>query len=392
MHKTATTALQAFFAQNSHVLKKNGLLYPMTGRTGWGSHHHFASSIKDSYDPNVPPYNTFQGYLQEFKKESQEIGSVLISSEIFSEEIDRTRLVDLKAVFDNVFIVIYLRPQYSYVESYYNEKVKDGDCTETIIEMTKSLVLDYFQICEEWSSLFGKDHIIVRPFEKTQLVNNDIFSDFLSIMGMPVDDKYSGVNNMLNSSLKRDALEFKLIANSLPISNPDIRDIGNIALKTFSAKHPNNEFNDLLSPEERFKIMQEFEASNARVASDYLGRNDSQLFYEPLLSLDAPWNPYPGLSDSAIKEISLYMKENTPELFQCLAKAIIAGLCSDRKEIFSAASKLVPSLEMCLDTCCESRNMSVDCRCELDSILNSRSWRYTAPFRRIGYLIRKIRQ
>ena len=390
MHKTATTALQAFFAQNSHVFKKNGVLYPVTGLTGWGSHHHFVSSIKKPYDPNVPPYNTYEGYLQELEKEAQGSDTVLMSSEIFSEAIDRPRLRALGNIFDIVNIVIYLRPQHSYLESYYNEKVKDGDYTGTIDELAKSLDLDYYQVCEEWSTLFGRENIIVRPFEQNQFVNKDIFSDFLSILGLSLNNDYVSIKKMLNSSLKRDALEFKRITNYLPLSDSDVRDIGNIALKRYSAECKSDAFSELLSPEKRLAIMQQYELSNARVTSDYLGRKNGQLFCDSLPALGASWQHYSGLTDCIIKDISSFMEKETPEVFQSFGKAVIAGLRSEQAEVYSAASKLIPGLELIFEIYSDAKNLSIDYQREFYSIINSRSWRFTAPLRRIGSFIRRI--
>jgi len=40
---------------------------------------------------------------------------------------------------------------------------------------------NYFKIIEQYSEYFGEDNMIVRVYEKQQLVNEDIVDDFMSI-------------------------------------------------------------------------------------------------------------------------------------------------------------------------------------------------------------------
>lgn len=372
-HKTATTALQIFLSENSKKLKKRGLLYPLTGRAVMGAHHHLISSIR-GHHPSFPPEKSYQEYLSELHKEINGAENVLISSEMMRKLGPKiTALKELENLVQCVKVIIYLRPQYAYAESAYNEVIKNNR-TASFDKLQGRLQLDYFHECEQWSELFGTNNIIVRPFEKSQLFNQDIFSDFLHILNLSMETDYIIPKNTINSSLKRDVLEFKRMVNFLSLSESHAILLKHILIAYSDRRPPKaSDACRLLSQEQKQKMMQEYETSNARVAEKYLGRKDGTLFIENHLQSQNADKPYPGLSHEEVKEAAMYIHQKNKKVSHVLCKAIIDGLMSDHHDTQQAALTLTPCLELFLEY-------------EKDKF--SFSWYFGKLIRRIGRWIR----
>ncbi len=83
-------------------------------------------------------------------------------------------------------IIIYLRRQYEFMTSVYMQHLKMGRINESIskyIDQDKS-TLDYFQLLIPWIKNYGKENIIIRVFERKQLLNEDIIDDFFNCLNL----------------------------------------------------------------------------------------------------------------------------------------------------------------------------------------------------------------
>jgi hypothetical protein len=164
-----------------------GLYYPKTGCI-WSGHHQFAWSVgvkKEGHDSDL----ALNKLVSDLKEELTNIPSnkVLLSSEDFEwlSKAQAQQLKDrLQEVFQQIKIVLYIRRQDSYIEAMYNQQVRDYtprlsvSFQEYIIEK-KYGVLSCYDYVERWASVFGRENIIIRPFEKGQFSGNNIFKDFL---------------------------------------------------------------------------------------------------------------------------------------------------------------------------------------------------------------------
>lgn len=138
----------------------------------------------------------------------------------------------------NVKIILYLRRQDNFITSIYAQYVKlhahDNFYTKTIQEFIKenSTYMDYYEILNNWSQIFGKDNIIVRVYEKSQLKDGDIVTDFSSILGLPQMDNYKSPPDNVNPAIGRDELEFKRLINILSLNaNLKLRKISELLLQ-----------------------------------------------------------------------------------------------------------------------------------------------------------------
>jgi hypothetical protein len=182
-HKTGSTAIQHFLAQNEIALAEAGMYVPRTGRLaahaeGCG-HHNIALELTENrrYDPSL-------GSLTQLAAELTTCGysRACISSEEFESLHDRPanlrRLCDTFASIGfETSIVVYLRPQADYLESLYSELAKSGwyldfqTCLEAIlrdagISSAAGVSFAYEQVIGRFAGVVGPDRIIVRPYKR----------------------------------------------------------------------------------------------------------------------------------------------------------------------------------------------------------------------------------
>ncbi len=119
--------------------------------------------------------------------------TAVVSSELFfgqSINIERM-LVDIQAALagHTIRIIMYLRRQDQLYASFYNQDVKGarqwpGNAYE-FYETHQIFQRGYDAIVDLWGEAFGRDAIIVRPFEPAQWPAGDMLTDFCQVTGLP---------------------------------------------------------------------------------------------------------------------------------------------------------------------------------------------------------------
>ena len=194
-HKTGTTYLQDFLQSSAETLAGDGLYIPHSGRIGGLSGHH---NIAWQLNRDVR-FESSKGGLAELidELESVQHPRVCLSSEDFEFlHKDPSALCylrsELRRVNYMVRIIIFLRPQADYAESMYGELVKHGvnlDFLEFLERFTSNgefdggrgcyLTSDYNLLLDSFSSVFGTENIIVRPYRNSSAPDR-LLVDFLS--------------------------------------------------------------------------------------------------------------------------------------------------------------------------------------------------------------------
>lgn len=344
-HKTGTSAVQHFCRNNDKLLESKGIYYTKTGGNNLVAQHRLASSIMKSPSEDALPEKSFEDYCGDLQKDFSDHSRVLISTEYFSDNIDHGKLPLFKEIASEVKIIIYLRRQDTFLESYYSHGVKCG-YKKDIISFCDTSNPDWYSYCAGWKEIFGEENIIVRSYEKQQLHGGTIFSDFLSLFGLELTDEYYVPDFVINPSLSRDLMEYLLNCNIC--FQRRLRSFENPLVKMSIEKGKNSGFqkHNFLSPAKRIEIIERFAESNSKVAREYLGRKDGRLFYDPLPDPNEPWEPYPGLSEEDVLEITKLIAEQSPNLIPVLMNGIFKGLMSDQPNVKKAADKLMPALRL----------------------------------------------
>jgi len=263
-HKTGTTSIQHLLYTNRDHFRKLGVLYPETGLTGsphqWGQHC-LAWVLTQA---------NMEGIWLRLRREAAPYSTVIISSEEFSVYLEERRFQRLKNAvpWASIKPVCYLRRQDEFFESLYNQYIKGGG-TADINELfpTMQARLDYKNFLNVLSSVFGKENLIVRIYEKDR-INGDICGDFFSSIGIAPDCRPSSPPRSVNKALSKEGLE------RLREANRNFADAPEELLKR--RRQIVSEFtvppftpHSILSQDERRTLLDRFRASNEAVAREY---------------------------------------------------------------------------------------------------------------------------
>jgi hypothetical protein len=208
MPKTGTTAIQEFLAHNRKKLIQQKVLYP---ECGVPVNQHTAL-VKSMVSP-LFDWVHFNEAIDQFDAryyvvdilaqcESNGCNQVILSSEYLwaspamqagpdyhlpsQENFDCIRRVvrvchDIFSIFAKTKIVVYLRRQDAWFDSFFNQQLKDGFALPSAAELLSDIkiYLQYHANLAIWAEYFGKDNIFVRDYGN--LLNGDIVTDFCKV-------------------------------------------------------------------------------------------------------------------------------------------------------------------------------------------------------------------
>ncbi len=325
-HKTGTTALQLFLSHNRKILENNGYLYP--GRNV--AHHDMAREFQllTLQEITTDPRTATNKYFDEINNSNSE--KIILSAEKFENlgpHINKLKEFLLPRFL--VKIIFYLMCQDEQIESMFNASIKNPDhrskktfsefitnksgvnqnnSPEILLSCKRIAELDYYSALRPWKDAFGEGNIFVRVNEHEQLPMG-IFHDFLSVLGLQINENYWIPEKRINKSLNWDLIEVIRLGN---IHFGNDRNYHAFLLNNLTQINSENKEGKqrLLSPQQRRDIISLFKEANMKVAREYLGRSDGKLFYAPLPDLDEPWKPFEGLTVEKIVPIFTQMLFN----------------------------------------------------------------------------------
>ena len=233
MPKTGSTVLQNFLAHNRERLQQQKILYPECG-TPICQHTALVKSIGIPlfdwvrFNPHIAQFDP-AAYLNDVVKQCRErrCNNVILSSEFFwaapsmqaaDAELHRptdenfayiklflTECSKLFIVFSITKIVVYLRRQDHWIDSFFNQQVKDGfgiPTQEDLLREAKNYLLFYRNI-EILAEIFGRENLVLRNYDN--LLNGDIITDFLELVRLKQHqlEQAPKTQNIVNSKLSR---------------------------------------------------------------------------------------------------------------------------------------------------------------------------------------------
>jgi len=147
--------------------------------------------------------------------------------------------------------------------------------SKSIVEFAENFKENYYETIQQWSALFGKENIKIAVYEKDQLKDRSLFSDFFSILGLEISPDYVlPPKEYANLGLNKEAY---LILKACPgIDFQMIEKLGIYPYKTVTSSL------DLLSASEKIKIINSYQQINQKIAKEFLDRKNGVLFLEPL--------------------------------------------------------------------------------------------------------------
>lgn len=294
--KTGTKAIQTFLYKNTAKLKEYGWNYPdlkkeipevdsfitvkeKNGDIFYDKEHRVKVSGTD--------WDSIWNHLLELLKYT----NVIISAEEFSMSDTEKFLSAAKEKYSNIQVVIYLRRQDREAEAWYNQFVKDEPYyVKTFQEFLDSGELGenlhYIVQLDHISKIIGEKNLFVRIYER-QLFSKlkyGLLEDFLSVMGLKLDDTWKNDHSVANLSVYGNYIEINRVFNLLRqmgyISQQRRNFYDTVFFELSQLFGNTGGEKGHFTSEGRKKFLEQYASENEQVAKKYFRRNDGILFYD----------------------------------------------------------------------------------------------------------------
>jgi len=215
-----------------------------------------------------------KGLWEEAKEEIPSGYSGVISSEEFSHFQNAALYSPVVRLFPerSVRPICYLRRQDQFLESVYNHHVKSLGEFGPIMQFAQKIEhrLNYAKIVGCLAKAFGNESIALRTYDQ-RFLKGDIFEDFMSALGVSNINGWARPQRPVNPGLTEEGLRVMLQANQRYADRPRaLADARRDILTKFSA--PSFREHQILSPDERHKIIEKYRDKNNEIAELYLDR------------------------------------------------------------------------------------------------------------------------
>ncbi len=290
--KTGTSTIQLQFALQQKTLLQHGVLYPEAGLRS-ETHVDLAGAACRTARGKATPEDAAMLASLRAEIERHRLPKVVISSEHISDE--RCLMIDMVAptntdflsLFEAVYVVIYFRRIDKYCMSKgIQEVVRSSRYPYYPSLATAALEFaDYplRAILDTLAGHVGKEHLIVRPFEKAQLHKQDLMADFCRIVGLDGLEETVFAQWTLNQGTTVEMADLARIVNGAKdILSTDFIDNLRELIEQYSEiqMRAGEHGQEILDPARRRELLARYAEDYAHIARTYLGREDGKLFRE----------------------------------------------------------------------------------------------------------------
>ncbi len=285
--KTGTSAIQAFLTLNTNTLIKNGYDFPnppdiqngQAFQTSGGNGIFIGRLIANGDEDKL------QSLCEEcIKRKRNSIYSAEYLTEAIFLNFELAKRIIKKY---NIKIIIYVRKQDELLTSLYNQGIKNHGINFEFKHNEEKH--RYYKCIENLMDNVDKGNLIIKPYDKAQFKDANIYSDFLSCLGLELNKSYIYPEEIVNPSLTIDTLEFKKSLNMVEKYysqdlNKDVVEINKHILDyVVNNQGEGQPFkkNNLLTRAEREEILEKYKDFNDKVAR-YIGQD--KLFSDTIYS------------------------------------------------------------------------------------------------------------
>ena len=288
LNKTGTSAIQHFFAHHRRKLMESGILYPSAGMRGT-AHYDLTTALGFNRHGKAPDPEWIRALGDELYREVDAVRprKVLVSSEMFvlPGEIEHVR-----EFFEGfqVRVLVYLRRHDDWWISAYNQSVRAIKNPGWASGFRNYLsfqrrnpnrwYLGYRRFVDAWAEVFGRNVMIVRPYESSQN-RPSLLHDFLATIGAPLVLVQGMKQASVNRSVPLQALQM-IDLYQRTVADDDLR---TSLIAWIEANMKGGIPFDLPLALKR-QLVEENLADYDYIARNYLGRDDGRLFIEPVTS------------------------------------------------------------------------------------------------------------
>lgn len=325
--KTGTSAIQSFCRKNRNVLDSKGYCYPIMPYVypGIGRGRNGAFLQCTIYRDGVRRFDEEEHRFSEgmdiIRGYFETYDNVILSDEgLWASGYERKKSLwqDLKNYSDkyqfSVKIVVYLRRQDLFMDSRWRQRIKgssikrskvDISWEEYIDDLPEEVQLDYYTALERISSVFGRENVIVRRFNRNYFPEGIVQADFLSIIGLELTDDYVIEESSVNESLFGNTCEMKRIVNSLAeLTDKEYAFLRQVLLDINEYSGSNYPCS-MFSAREAKEFMEQFRLGNQKVAEKYLNETGTDLFDMDVKDLPKWEKDNPYMVDDLIRFIAV---------------------------------------------------------------------------------------
>lgn len=162
-NKTGTSAIQRYLGNNPHILRGEGLIYPITGRRtpDYPAHHAMAEELHEF--PHRADYIVSQ--LEE-EAANEQVDGVFLSSEVFHTINPLPFVQTLQEAGHQVEAVCVLRNHVDYFASWYRETVKSEISTFDFPNFAYLINKPYSPFLKHWLNAVGEGNLAVYRFDQ----------------------------------------------------------------------------------------------------------------------------------------------------------------------------------------------------------------------------------
>jgi hypothetical protein len=227
--KTGTSSIQESLGRSRNALLAHHIHYPTIrpynhiftlppifvkdpGRIDW-----FRRKLQPFEDKEIK----VQGFAREWRREFEScrrdddfiISAEHLSAAFFVEEAVQRLKEFVEPYFEKVTIIAYIRHYDSWIPSEVQQSIKNGfSARNDIFAMVQNLqncppLMSYQKSLQKWVNVFGREAVVVRPFNPRSFYRNSLLSDFFHACGLPADD-ISIPEIRTNESLSAHAVAF----------------------------------------------------------------------------------------------------------------------------------------------------------------------------------------
>ncbi|NQY17007.1 hypothetical protein [Alteromonas sp.] len=224
----------------------------------------------------------------------ENIHTVIISSEHLHSRLKKITEISrlytfLTKYFENIEVLCYVREQSLVAVSWYSTIIKSGNIRHKnrvpnfyeYLEIwckKENHYFNYIRILEKWSSVFGKNRVNVRLFDKSAFYKSNLLDDFYKLAGEPYTENFIRLSPK-NESLSNFGLLLGRIVNDIfprftPYSGIRYRLINLIEfLYRGSPKLIDKKMYDT--------VYNHFLDENKKLSIEYFGVNENVFEYKP---------------------------------------------------------------------------------------------------------------
>lgn len=300
--KTGTSSIQKFLGQNSERLAQEGILVPSHDMTPTGpvsgQHVWYFNSLRKYSidDAREKLENDIRTNIAKAKFTPQK---VLLSAENLSDRNEWQDLFVNLAKEYKITIVFYVRRQDEYLMSAWQQwYVKhDNDVWAWLLRVVGTLG-NWQNIIEDWAQVVPKENFIIRPYERAQLLNQDVVSDFASLLNLTLEylEKSSSAIKE-NTSFNLGVLKIAEGNKSL-FENAHDNDFYNF-LNKFTQNSGKISRQSFITHKQRMAILTQYAASNKWIVDNFINKETAP---QPTLFKMPRPNDYVVMSNEEIEK------------------------------------------------------------------------------------------